>query len=141
MAARPRRPPDASGYSHGSYDNLGSAILDNSDRSFFEPRQPDSDENPPGPAKVLRDCRIPELRDQRALSIQHISGILKDVGIDLSVLPSPMSVLRGPDVNATRRPAHLMADVVRPDEAEMSDVRMLDLTPRQQSVSRQERNR
>ncbi|MCY4136696.1 MAG: hypothetical protein OXF56_00325, partial [Rhodobacteraceae bacterium] len=57
------------GYSHGSFRNLCSAFLDNPDWGFFEPRQPDPDESPPRPAKALRDGRILELRDQRALSV------------------------------------------------------------------------
>ncbi len=118
------------GYSHGSFRNLCSAFLDNPDWGFFEPRQPDPDESPPRPAKALRDGRILELRDQRALSVQHIAGVLKDEGIDVSVSTVANVLRRAGRERLTRRPAHLMADIVRPDVAEMSDVRKLDLTPR-----------
>ena len=119
------------GYSPGSFRNLCSAFQANPDWSFFEP--PPAPPAPTAPAphsKSDRDQRILELRDQRQLSIDSIARTLSAQDCPVSPATVANVLRRAGRPRLTRRPAHLLADILRPASAPVADVRQLDLSPR-----------
>ncbi len=119
------------GYAPGTVRNLCSDFLANPDWSFFAPQPPP----PPAPSPTkhdisARDRRILALRDQRQLSIHRIARSLDAAGFPVSPSTVANVLRRAGRPRLPRRPAHLLADIVRPDAADVADARQLDLAPR-----------
>ena len=121
---------DRFGYSPGSFRNLCSAFQANPDWSFFEPPPAQPPPSAPAPDKSQRDRRILELRDQRQLSIDSIARTLSAQDCPVSPATVANVLRRAGRPRLTRRPAHLLADILRPASAPVADVRQLDLSPR-----------
>lgn len=117
-------------YSPGSLRNLCSAFLAQPDWSFFQPQPPPPQPPQPRPDKAERDRLILQLRDQRQLPIDRIAQTVEDQGFPVSPSTVASVLRRAGRPRLTRRPAHLLADIVRPDPAEIADARQLDLSPR-----------
>ncbi len=117
------------GYAHGSFRNLCSEFLANPTWAFFERASPRAETKPAGTDKAARDRRILELREKQ-LSVHAIADRLADEGVKACASTVSTVVQRAGYPRLTRRPARLLADIVRPDTAEVADVRRLDLTPR-----------
>ena len=118
------------GYAPGTLRNLCSDFLANPHWSFFAPPPPPPSPSPPALDKAARDRRILQLRDQRQLSIDHIARLLDADGIPVSLSTVANVLRRHGRPRLPRRPAHLLADLARPDTAEIADARQLDLAPR-----------
>ena len=118
------------GYAPGTLRNLCSDFLANPHWSFFAPPPAPPSPSPPALDKAARDRRILQLRDQRQLSIDHIARILDADGIPVSLSTVANVLRRHGRPRLPRRPAHLLADLARPDTAEIADARQLDLAPR-----------
>ena len=118
------------GYAHGTFRNLCSDFLANPDWSFFEPPQAVSEAPEAKPSRQERNRRILALRDGRGISVHRIVELLAEDGIH-ACASTVAKVLRDAGrPRLSRRPAHLLADILRPDTAEVADVRRLDLSPR-----------
>ncbi len=118
------------GYAPGTLRNLCSDFLANPHWSFFAPPPPPPSPSPPALDRAARDRRILQLRDQRQLSIDHIARLLDADGIPVSLSTVANVLRRHGRPRLPRRPAHLLADLARPDTAEIADARQLDLAPR-----------
>ena len=119
------------GYAPGTVRNLCSDFLANPHWSFFESAPPPPPApNPAQADPAERDRRILALRDQRQLSIHLIARSLHAQGCPVSPSTVANVLRRHGRPRLPRRPAHLLADIVRPDPAEVADARQLDLSPR-----------
>lgn len=123
------------GYAPGTLRNLCSDFLANPHWSFFAPEPAPPSPSPPALDKAARDRRILQLRDQRQLSIDHIARLLDADGIPVSLSTVANVLRRHGRPRLPRRPAHLLADLARPDTAEIADARQLDLAPRRVRTS------
>ena len=117
------------GYAHGTFRNLCSEFLANPDWDFFDPPQPAGEQGPAGTDRAERDRRILQLRDDQ-LSVHLIAERLAAEGIAVSASTVATVLRRAGRPRLPRRPAHLLADIIRPETAETADARRLDLAPR-----------
>ena len=123
------------GYAPGTFRNLCSAFLANPDWSFFQPPPQTPPPTAPKPDKAARDRLILQLRDQRQLPIDRIARSLEADGFPVSPSTVATVLRRAGRLRLPRRPARLLADIVRPDAAEVADARQLDLAPRRFSTA------
>jgi len=117
------------GYAPGSFRNLCSEFLANPDWGFFETGQPAGEREAVGSDRAERNRRILKLRDDQ-LSVQIIAERLTAEGIAVSASTVATVLRRAGRPRLSRRPIHLQTDIIRPDTAEVADVRRLDLAPR-----------
>ena len=118
------------GYSHGSFRNLCSRFLAHPHWTFFAPPPAPPSPSPARIDRAARDRRILQLRDERQLSVTHIASLLADEGTPASPSTVAAVLRKAGRPRLRRRPAHLLADIVRPDPAEIADRRLLALPPR-----------